>query len=148
MERQTCGTQNAVPSGVWVRIPPPAPSRRPSPDSPLPASFCEAGYVRDPDPWAFIEPSSKRLHRRLFRLNERLVELGEEAAQIAAELEYHRAINEDAQADARVGNYIDREEAGLTAADVRRFERALGGVESKIAKLEERRSRLLARLPR
>ena len=65
------------------------------------------------DPWGYAEPSLKRVHRRLFRLNEKIVKLEEEASQVEAELEYHRSINEDAQRDAAVGNYIDREEAGL-----------------------------------
>lgn len=88
----------------------------------------------------------KRIHRRLFRLNEKIASLEEEAGQVAAELEYHRSINEDAQRDAAVGNYIDREEAGLTAADVRRFEKTLAGLEMKTAKLTNKRDRLLAKL--
>ena len=89
----------------------------------------------------------KRIHRRLFRLNEKIASLREEADQVAAELEYHRSINDDAQADAAIGNYIDREEAGLTAADVRRFEKTLTHLRAKTAKLEDRRGRLLAKLP-
>jgi hypothetical protein len=89
----------------------------------------------------------KRIHRRLFRLNDEIRHLQEEAAGVAAELEYHRSINEDAQRDAAVGNYIDREEAGLTAADVRRFERTLTGLNGKTAKLAAKRDRLLAKLP-
>jgi len=88
----------------------------------------------------------KRVHRRLFRLNEKIAALQEEAAQVAAELEYHRSINDDAQRDATVGNYIDREEAGLTAADVRRFERALAEIEQRTAKLTSKRDRLLGGL--
>lgn len=89
----------------------------------------------------------KRIHRRLFRLNDEIRQLQEEAAGVAAELEYHRSIDEDAQRDAAVGNYIDREEAGLTAADVRRFERTLTGLNGKTAKLAAKRDRLLAKLP-
>jgi len=98
------------------------------------------------DPWGYAEPSVKRVHRRLFRLNEKIAALQEEAAQVAAELEYHRSINDDAQRDATVGNYIDREEAGLTAADVRRFERALAEIEQRTAKLTSKRDRLLGGL--
>jgi hypothetical protein len=99
------------------------------------------------DPWGYAEPSLKRIHRRLFRLNEKIATLEKEADQVAAELEYHRSINEDAQRDAVVGNYIDREEAGLMAADVRRFEKTLASLEGKAAKLIEKRDRLLPKLP-
>lgn len=94
-----------------------------------------------------LDPVVKRIHRKLFRLNDQIRRLQEEAAGVAAELEYHRAIDEDAQRDAAVGNYIDREEAGLTAADVRRFERALAELDDRKAKLSEKRDRLLGRLP-
>jgi hypothetical protein len=99
------------------------------------------------DPWGYAEPSLKRVHRRLFRLNEKIASLQKEAAQVAAELEYHRSIDDDARRDAAVGNYIDREEAGLTAADVRRFERTLTSLEEKTEKLTSKRDRLLGSLP-
>jgi hypothetical protein len=89
----------------------------------------------------------KRIHRRLFRLNEKIADLQKEAGQVAAELDYHRAINDDAQEDAAFGNYIDREEAGLTAADVRRFEKTLSHLEAKTTELIEKRDRLLDKLP-
>jgi hypothetical protein len=89
----------------------------------------------------------KRVHRKRFSLNEKIAELQREADQVAAELEYHRSIDDDAQRDAAVGNYIDREEAGLTSADVRRFERTLVDLEKRSAKLAARRDRLLAKLP-
>jgi hypothetical protein len=89
----------------------------------------------------------KRVHRKLFSLNEKIAELQREADQVAAELEYHRSIDDDAQRDAAVGNYIDREEAGLTSADVRRFERTLVDLEKRSAKLTAKRDRLLAKLP-
>ena len=99
------------------------------------------------DPWGYAEPSLKRVHRRLFRLNEKIASLQKEAEQVAAELDYHRSINDDAQEDAAIGNYIDREEAGLTAADVRRFEKTLGDLEDKTAKLVAKRDCLLTTLP-
>lgn len=89
----------------------------------------------------------KRIHRRLFRFNEKIALLQAEADQIAAELEYHRSINEDAQRDAAIGNYIDREEAGLTSADVRRFEKTLSSLDQKRTRLIDKRNRLLAKLP-
>jgi phosphoenolpyruvate-protein kinase (PTS system EI component) len=98
------------------------------------------------DPWGYAEPSLKRIHRRLFRLNEKIATLEKEAEEVAAELEFHRSINEDAQLDAAVGNYIDREEAGLTAADVRRFERTLAALEAKTTKLTAKRDSLLSKL--
>jgi hypothetical protein len=99
------------------------------------------------DPWGYAEPSLKRVHRRLFRLNEKIAKLEAEAANVAAELEYHRSLNDDAQRDAAVGNYIDREEAGLTSADVRRFEKTLSELEAKTAGLSAKRDRLLGTLP-
>lgn len=99
------------------------------------------------DPWGYGEPSLKRVHRRIFRLNEQIARIEEEAAQVRAELEMHRAIDQDAQRDAAVGNYIDREEAGLTAADVRRFERTLDLLEAQRTRLAKKRDLLLTRLP-
>lgn len=94
-----------------------------------------------------LSPPVKRIHRRLFRLNEKIARLEKEAGQVEAELEYHRAINDDAQRDAALGNYIDREEAGLTAADVRRFEKTLAGLRKRRDGLVVKRDRLLAKLP-
>ena len=64
---------------------------------------------------------------------------------VVAELEFHRSINDDAQRDAAVGNYIDREEAGLTAADVRRFEKTLKDLGDKRDRLERKRDLLMSR---
>ena len=99
------------------------------------------------DPWGYAEPSVKRVHRRIFRLNDKIATLEKEASQVSAELEYHRSINDDAQRDAAVGNYIDREEAGLTSADVHRFEKTLADLDAKREKLESKRDYLLATLP-
>lgn len=93
-----------------------------------------------------LDPGVKRIHRKLFRLNEKIASLEGAAGQVAAELEYHRAINDDAQRDAAIGNYIDREEAGLTAADVRRFEKTLTHLDRKRTKLIDKRNSLLAKL--
>lgn len=89
----------------------------------------------------------KRIHRRLFRFNEKIASLESEAEQVAAELAYHRSINDDAQEDAAYGNSIDREEASLTAADVRRFERTLASLEERKVKLAAKRDRLFDKLP-
>jgi hypothetical protein len=88
----------------------------------------------------------KRVHRRLFRLNDKIAALEAEISDASAELDYHRSINEDAQRDAAIGNYIDREEAGATAADVRRFEKTIAKLESKRADLVEKRDHLLGTL--
>ncbi|MEX2653074.1 MAG: hypothetical protein WD473_11605 [Acidimicrobiia bacterium] len=88
-----------------------------------------------------------RLHHRIFRLNDRIEAIDGEARLVAAELGHHRAINDDAQRDAAVGNYIDREEAGLTSGDVRRFERALARLADKRRRLAVKRDQLLVRLP-
>lgn len=99
------------------------------------------------DPWGYGEPSLKRVHRRLFRINEQIAKIDKEARQVRAELEMHRSIDEDAQRDAAIGNHIDREEAGLTASDVRSFERILAMIEERRARLVRKRDSLLARLP-
>ena len=94
-----------------------------------------------------LGPRMKRIHRRLFDLNDRIRALEAEARQVAAELELHRSIDADAQRDAAVGNYIDREEAGLTRSDVRRFEKTLAMLEAKRARLTDKRDRLVDSLP-
>jgi len=87
------------------------------------------------------------LHRRLFRLNERLGRLAEDERLAAAELEVHRHLDDDARRDAAVsGNPIDREDARDTAADVARFRRLLADLGEKRRRLEAKRDRLLARL--
>lgn len=89
----------------------------------------------------------KRIHRKLFVINDRLAAIDRELAQTRAELEYHRSIDDDAQRDAAVGNYIDREEAGLTRGDVRRFEKTIDGLTRKREALLEKQSKLLQQLP-
>lgn len=86
------------------------------------------------------------IHRRLFRINDRLAELEMEEKAVREELDMHRSINEDAQVDAALGNYIDREEAGLTAKDVARFERSLASIQARRVRLQDTRSKLLAKL--
>lgn len=82
----------------------------------------------------------------MFRLNESIAKLDAETRNLSAELEYHRSINEDAQRDASYGNHLDREEAKLTAADVRRFENTLAVLVSRREKLVVKRDRLIASL--
>lgn len=94
--------------------------------------------------WAEVS----RLHKKLFRITDQLHELAEEEKAVLQELEMHRSIDEDAQRDAAMGNYIDREEAGLTAADVRRFERSLRSIRHRRSKLDALRLRLLEKMER
>lgn len=89
----------------------------------------------------------KRVARKIFSINDRIKDIDRELAVTRAELDYHRSINEDAQRDAALGNYIDREEASLTRGDVRRFERTIDKLVARRAKLEDKRSSLLDRLP-
>lgn len=98
------------------------------------------------DPWGYGEPSLKRIHRRIFRLNDKISKLEAEIANAEAELEFHRSIDDDAQRDAAIGNYIDREEAKSTSADVRRFEKTIDQLRSKHADLVTKRDHLIATL--
>jgi hypothetical protein len=98
------------------------------------------------DPWGYGEPSLKRIHRRIFRLNDKISKLEAEIANAEAELEFHRSIDDDAQRDAVIGNYIDREEAKSTSADVRRFEKTIDQLRSKHADLVTKRDHLIATL--
>lgn len=87
------------------------------------------------------------LHRRIFRLNERLGHLAEEERLAAAELEVHRHLDDDARRDAAVGGGpIEREDARDTAADVERFRRLVASLQERRRRLEARRDRLLGRL--
>lgn len=88
------------------------------------------------------------MHKKLFRITDQLHELAEEERAVLQELDMHRSIDEDAQRDAAMGNYIDREEAGLTAADVRRFEKSLESIRRRRSKLDVKRLRLLDKLER
>lgn len=91
--------------------------------------------------------SMRRIEKRLFRIGDDLSRLDAERELVEAELSYHRLIAEDAARDAAVtGRQEDRLEAGLTAADVARFERRLGEIAARRARLEEKRRALLSRL--
>lgn len=89
---------------------------------------------------------TRRIYRRLFRLNDRITELDRVIAQVSAELAVHRVIADDARRDAAVGNHIDGEEADLTAADVKRFETALAALEDRRHQLTVQRDLLAMRL--
>jgi hypothetical protein len=97
-------------------------------------------------PYTLLEVVN-RIHRRLFLLNDKIEHINRELRLVTAELSNHRSIDEDARRDAAVGNYIDREEAGRTAGDVRRFEKTAFYLKVRRAKLIKARDRLLDRLP-
>jgi hypothetical protein len=88
-----------------------------------------------------------RLTRKLFDINDELLALAEEERLVGEELVHHRHLHDDAVRDAAVsGLRVDREEAGLVAADVRRFERRLAEIAARRARLESDRAALLERL--
>ncbi len=93
-------------------------------------------------PWECL----KRIHRRLFRLNDQIAKLQADAEKVAAELEFHRSINDDAQRDAAVGNYIDREEAGANRCRRPPVRADLGRSQARTGELVAKRDRLLAKL--
>ena len=88
-----------------------------------------------------------RIENKLFRIADELLALNEEDARVAAELEYHRSLNDDAQRDAVVsGANVDRLEASATAKDVVRFRRRLAQIDVRRRKLEAKRAALLDKL--
>lgn len=110
-------------------------------DRPLTSPHIEVSAIP-----GYGETTVKRIHRRIFRLNDSIAKLEAEIANAEAELEFHRSINDDAQRDAAVGNYIDREEAGATSADVRRFEKTIAQLRSKHNDLVAKRDQLVAKM--
>ena len=88
-----------------------------------------------------------RLERRLLAINDQLASLEAEERRVTDELSFHRSLADDAARDAAViGDPIERENAAVTAADVRRFERRLTKIVDQRERLEVRRSRLLEKL--
>ena len=89
----------------------------------------------------------KRIERKLFRISDEIEAL-RRAEQLARdELTYHEHLNDDTQRDAAVSDSpIDRADARETASDVARFSRHLDDLRRRRLKLEEKRTKLLARL--
>lgn len=88
-----------------------------------------------------------RQARKLFAIADELQELAAEERRVDEELAMHRDIAEDAVRDSLVsGGDVDRLDAGLAEADVRRFERRLAEIFRRRDKLERTRARLLAKL--
>lgn len=88
-----------------------------------------------------------RLERRLLAIGDEIDRLSEEERLVGDELSFHRSLADDAARDAAVyEDPIERENASMTAADVRRFERRLARLIDRRQKLEARRTRLLEKL--
>ncbi len=89
----------------------------------------------------------RRIEKKLLGLIDEIEKLTREAELVEAELSYHRLIDDDAQRDAAVSQTsIDRQEAGLTRADVRRFERRRVEIHNRLEKLNRRRRQLSERI--
>lgn len=88
-----------------------------------------------------------RLERRLLAITDQLESIRKEERLLAEELSFHRSLADDAARDAAVyDDPIERENAAVTASDVRQFERRLEKLEDQRQKLETRRARLLEKL--
>ena len=88
-----------------------------------------------------------RRETRVLGINDRLAAIGEEERLLAEELSFHRSLADDAARDAAVyDDPIERENAAMTAADVRRAERRLDKLADRRQKLETKRARLLEKL--
>ena len=88
-----------------------------------------------------------RRERKLFAIGDRLSQIEHELTMARDELNYHQHLDDDAQRDAAVSNHpIDRADARETAGDVARFEALIRRLELERAELEERRTRLIAKL--
>ena len=90
---------------------------------------------------------SKRTAERIFKINDEIARLREEARLTEEELRIHEHLHDDASRDAAVFDHpFDREDARETASDVARFERNLADIERRIGKLEEKRNKLAEKL--
>lgn len=88
-----------------------------------------------------------RLERRLMAVTDQLEALQKEERLLTEELSFHRSLADDAARDAAVyDDPIERENATMTAGDVRRSERRLEKLSDYRQKLETRRARLLEKL--
>lgn len=85
-----------------------------------------------------------RIERKAFRLKDQIVALRQDERRLAAELDSHRDIHDDAQRDAIAGNADDRVFYGEVKGDLARFERALAKMRDRIATKEAHLARLLS----
>lgn len=89
----------------------------------------------------------RRIERRLFEINDEISALRQAEELAVQELGFHKHLHDDASRDAVVSNSpIDRSDARETAHDVARFERHITQLRARRAKLEQRRTKLLAKL--
>ena len=89
----------------------------------------------------------KRIERKLFQLSDEIAALQRAETLAAEELIYHEHLNDDTQRDAAVsGSPLDRADARETASDVARFAKHVDELRRRRLKLEEKRTKLLARL--
>ncbi len=90
---------------------------------------------------------SKRTAERIFKINDEIVRLREEARLTEEELRIHEHLHDDAARDAAVSDHpFDREDARETASDVARFERNLADIDRRINRLEAKRDKLAEKL--
>lgn len=88
-----------------------------------------------------------RLEQQLLAITDRLADIAEEERLLAEELSFHRSLADDAARDAAVyDDPIERENAAMTAGDVRRSERRLQKLADRRQKYEAKRARLLEKL--
>ncbi len=88
-----------------------------------------------------------RLERRLLAVTDQLESIAAEERLVSEELSFHRSLADDAARDAAVyDDPIERENASVTAGDVRRSERRLEKLAERRQKLEVQRVRLLEKL--
>ena len=88
-----------------------------------------------------------RLEQQLLSLTDRLSDIAKEERLLTEELSFHRSLADDAARDAAVyDDPIERENAAMTAGDVRRAERRLRKLADSRQKLETKRARLLDKL--
>ena len=89
----------------------------------------------------------RRLSKQLFVVNDRLLSLEQEEAQVSAELDYHRSLADDAVRDAAVyESELHRNAADRALADVDRFERSLEEIDHRRQVLHYKRDRLMERM--
>ena len=89
----------------------------------------------------------RRLSKQIFIVNDQLLRLRQEGDQVSAELDYHRALADDAVRDAAVyESSLHRDAADRALADVDRFERALRNIDYRGEALLAKRDRLLDRM--
>jgi hypothetical protein len=90
---------------------------------------------------------SARIARKIFRINDEIARLREEARLTEEELRIHQHLHDDALRDAAVSDHpFDREDERETRGDVERFRRTLEHLDERIARLEVKRDRLADRL--